>query len=171
MRDDEPHTPTGISRKALTQQMIQMKCKTDKIEALDKINFWGNELEDVSIIRGMPNLQIISLSVNKIWSLEDFAFCPRLKELYLRKNDVRDLNEIQFLRNCPNLETLWLEENPICYIPNYWQQILNILPNLIKLDSVDVTMDERDGAPSIAPTHYSPPKQSYMHDPSPKQLF
>jgi len=43
-----------------------MKCKTDKIDALDKINFWGNELEDVSIIRQMPNLQIISLSVNKI---------------------------------------------------------------------------------------------------------
>jgi len=96
-----------------------MKCKTDKIEALDKINFWGNELEDVSIIRQMPNLSVISLSVNKIRSLEDFQYCPKLKELYLRKNDVRDINEISYLRNCPYLETLWLEENPICYQAGY----------------------------------------------------
>jgi Leucine-rich repeat (LRR) protein len=112
-----------------------MRCKTDKIEAVDKINLWGNELEDVSLIRQMPNLTVISLSVNHLRSLEDFAFCPKLKELYLRKNEIRDINEVQFLKNCPFLDTLWLEENPLCNFPNYRQAILAILPNLTKLDN------------------------------------
>jgi len=101
--------------------MVQMRCKTDKIEAIDKINLWGNDLEEVSLIRQMPNLTVISLSVNKLRTLEDFAYCPKLKELYLRKNDIRDLNEVTYLRNCQNLDTLWLEENPICFVPGYRQ--------------------------------------------------
>ena len=97
--------------------MVQMRCKTDKISAIEKINLWGNELEDVSLLRDMPNLRIISLSVNKLNTLEDFAFCPKLKELYLRKNEVRDLNEISHLVNLPFLDTLWLEENPCAMHP------------------------------------------------------
>ena len=120
-----------------------MKCKTDKIDALDKINFWGNELEDVSIIWSMPNLQIISLSVNKIWSLEDFAFCPWLKELYLRKNAISDIWEVGYLRNCPNLEVLWLRENPIEHHWLYWFFVIKCLPNLKKLDDYEVTYEEK----------------------------
>lgn len=39
----------------------------------------------ISIIRQMPNLEVLSLSVNKISTLADFAHCPKLRELYLRK--------------------------------------------------------------------------------------
>lgn len=36
----------------------------------------------------MPNVEVLSLSVNKIRSLQDFAYCSNLTELYLRKNEV-----------------------------------------------------------------------------------
>ena len=39
----------------------------------------------------MPNLEIVSLSVNKIHSLKDFVYCSKLQELYLRKNNIKDL--------------------------------------------------------------------------------
>lgn len=34
-------------------------------------------------------------SVNKIDSLRDFAACPKLQELYLRKNDIRNLEDVR----------------------------------------------------------------------------
>ena len=47
---------------------------------------WGTDLEDVSIIKEMQNMEICSLSLNKIRTLRDFQFCRKLTELYLRKN-------------------------------------------------------------------------------------
>jgi len=53
------------------------------------LNLWGTDLTDVSILSRMLNVEVLSLSVNKISSLRDFAACPKLQELYLRKNEVR----------------------------------------------------------------------------------
>lgn len=92
----------------------------------------------------MPNLKVISLSVNKLTTLEDFAYCPMLKELYLRKNEIRDLGELQYLQNLPMLDTLWLEENPICGDPRYRQTVISMLPNLTKLDNQEISLEERD---------------------------
>lgn len=60
----------------------------------------------------IPNLEICSLSMNKIRTLRDLQHCNKLAELYLRKNEVADLREINFLRNLKSLKTLWLSENP-----------------------------------------------------------
>jgi Leucine-rich repeat (LRR) protein len=42
-------------------------------------------------------VEILSLSLNKITTLRDFANCPKLTELYLRKNLIADLGEIKYL--------------------------------------------------------------------------
>lgn len=90
----------------------------------------------------MPNLTVISLSVNKLKSLEDFSHCPNLKELYLRKNLINNIQELNHLTNLPYLDTLWLEENPIAGMNNYRKAVLSILPNLKKLDNQEVTEAE-----------------------------
>lgn len=54
----------------------------------------------------------IFYSVNKINSLADFQYCSNLKDLFVRRNNITDLNEICYLQNLPNLRNLWLEENP-----------------------------------------------------------
>jgi Leucine-rich repeat (LRR) protein len=72
--------------KLLTPELISMKCKSDKLTSIKNLNLWGNELENVSILREMPNVEILSLSLNKIQSLRDFSSCKKLTELYLRKN-------------------------------------------------------------------------------------
>lgn len=51
-------------------------------------------------------------SVNKIASLSDFQFCRNLQELYVRKNNIKELNQILYLQDLPRLKSLWLEENP-----------------------------------------------------------
>lgn len=77
--------------KTMTPDLVMQKCKFDKIHDIKNLNLWGNDLEDISLITEMPNIEICSLSLNKIVSLKDFSSCKKLTELYLRKNLVRDL--------------------------------------------------------------------------------
>jgi Leucine-rich repeat (LRR) protein len=81
----------------LTQELIIEKCKKNNFKEIKNINLWGSNLDDISIIRQLPNLEVVSLSVNKISTLADFAACPKIQELYLRKNNVEDLGEIYHL--------------------------------------------------------------------------
>ena len=42
---------------------------------------------------------------------------------------------IKHLKHCPNLKLLWIEENPFCETnSNYREEIINELPQLVKLD-------------------------------------
>ncbi len=74
-------------------------------------------------------------SVNSISSLKDFENCTNLIELYIRNNDIRDINEVCFLRNLNKLKILWLAENPCALHQDYRLIVLKILPNLSKLDN------------------------------------
>ena len=127
----------------MTPDFILMRCKTDKLTQIKKLNLWGNDLEDVSALRDLPNMEICSLSLNKISSLRDFQSSKKLKELYLRKNQIADLQELKYLGGLPNLKVLWLWDNPICQHPLYRQYCIKLLPNLVKLDSTAVSSEER----------------------------
>ncbi|XP_041770405.1 putative uncharacterized protein DDB_G0279653 isoform X9 [Anopheles merus] len=105
---------------------------------------WGSELSDVSIIRRMRGVEVLAFSVNRISTLADFENCINLQELYLRKNNLTDIDELVYLQNLPKLKYLWLEENPLVEHagPGYRQIVLRALPNLKKLDNVDVSPEE-----------------------------
>ena len=45
----------------------------------------------------MPNLEVLSLSVNRISTLKEIAACSKLKELYLRKNEIEDIAELKYV--------------------------------------------------------------------------
>ena len=132
--------------KKLTRELIAQKAKSDRLESIKKLNLWGSNLEDVSIISEMPSLEIVSLSVNKIRSLKPFANLQNLKELYLRNNSISNLNEIKHLTECDNLTKLWLKENPICDNPNYRDVIICVLPQVQNLDDIEITSEERERA-------------------------
>ena len=61
---------------------------------------------------------------------------PRLKELYLRKNSIRDISEIGCLKCLPKLRVLWLSDNPCASVEKYRMTVLKNLPKLTKLDTV-----------------------------------
>ena len=73
--------------------------------------------------------------MNKISTLKFLSFCPKLTELYIRKNDLQSLDELKCLQQLPNLRILWLTENPLC-TDNYRQLVLDLLPGIVKLDNV-----------------------------------
>jgi len=126
-----------------------MRTKCNRMDLIKNLNLWGNDLQDISVIQSMPNLEVLSLSVNQVNTLVDLQHCPKLSELYLRKNEIMDLSEILYLRHLRRMKVLWLADNPCADLPYYRQYILHHLPNLTKIDSEDVTEDERRDAQMI----------------------
>jgi hypothetical protein len=127
----------------LTRELVVARTKIDNLSAVRNLNAWGNDIEDVQILNQLPNVEVISLSVNRISSLKDFARCHKLQELYLRKNNVGNLNELRHIANLPTLRVLWLNENPCAGAKNYRENVIKMLPCLMKLDDQPITNDER----------------------------
>ena len=105
--------------KKLTHEFIAARTKVERLEKIKNINFWGNELDDVSIIRKMQALEVVSFAVNNIKTLEDFSYLQNLKELYLRKNNISDINELDNLKGLENLRSISLSDNPLANYSNY----------------------------------------------------
>uniref|UniRef100_A0A2M3Z8U2 Uncharacterized protein n=1 Tax=Anopheles braziliensis TaxID=58242 RepID=A0A2M3Z8U2_9DIPT len=156
----------------LTEEMVIARSKQSDLGAIKKLNCWGSELSDVSIIRRMRGVEVLALSVNRISTLADFENCLNLQELYLRKNNLTDINELVYLQNLPKLKYLWLEENPLedSAGPSYRQIVLRALPHLKKLDNVEVTPEEvaeAMRAPVAQPSPASQRNHEMYENPSP----
>ncbi|XP_071870941.1 uncharacterized protein isoform X3 [Bombus fervidus] len=126
----------------LTEEMVVARTRMSDFSAVKKLNCWGTELTDVSILRKMKNVEVLSLSVNHINTLADFQYCLSLQELFVRNNNIEDLNEVCYLQGLPNLRNLWLGENPCAEKEGYRLAVLRALPNLQKLDDEIVSPEE-----------------------------
>ncbi|KAL0222812.1 hypothetical protein P9112_002202 [Eukaryota sp. TZLM1-RC] len=130
----------------LSQSLVLSATGCSSLNDVRNINLWAKSLSDISIVRQMPNVEVLSLSVNEITSLIDFGDCNSLKELYLRNNKISDVREIQHLRKLGNLRTLWLCSNPCITVQDYRLYVLHYLPQLTNLDNSDVSPSERQMA-------------------------
>ncbi|XP_006802754.1 cilia- and flagella-associated protein 410 [Neolamprologus brichardi] len=128
----------------LTRKLVLAKAKASDLESVKKLNCWGCNLTDISIFAQMPNIEVLTLSVNSISSLSPLAGCLSLSELYLRRNMIPSLSELSHLRPLTRLRVLWLAENPCCGTDatQYRLTVLRCLPRLQKLDNQVVTDDE-----------------------------
>ena len=120
----------------LTKELIFSKnSKKLDLSEITKLNIYGEDLEDISILSSMPKLEYLSLSCNNISSLSSLSNCIYLREIYLRNNNISSFEELNNLRNLFNLKVLWLDGNPICDDNFYRKKVLNILPQVISLDN------------------------------------
>lgn len=128
----------------LTRKLVLAKAKASDLESVKKLNCWGCNLTDISIFIQIPNIEVLTLSVNSITSLAPLAGCPNLCELYLRRNMIPSLSELSHLRPLSRLKVLWLAENPCCGTDpdRYRLTVLRCLPCLQKLDNQVVTEEE-----------------------------
>ncbi|XP_031414566.1 cilia and flagella associated protein 410 isoform X2 [Clupea harengus] len=128
----------------LTRKLVLARAKASDLESVKKLNCWGCNLTDISIFSEMPNIEVLTLSANKISSLEHISSCQNLTELYLRRNDIQNLSELCHLKHLARLRVLWLAENPCCDADptKYRLTILRNLTGLHKLDNEVVTEEE-----------------------------
>ncbi|XP_011865304.1 PREDICTED: uncharacterized protein LOC105560637 isoform X3 [Vollenhovia emeryi] len=154
----------------LTEEMVVARTRVSDFSAVKKLNCWGTELTDVSILRKMKNVEVLSLSINNINTLADFQYCHKLQDLFIRRNNIKDLNEVCYLQELPNLRNLWLGENPCAEKDGYRSAVLRALPNLEKLDDKIVTPEEVQtamavGRPLIHPLEVDASPQSDVVSP------
>lgn len=121
----------------LTEHMVLTKTRANSLTDVKALNMWGFNLRDISLFERMPNVEICSLPVNQICNLAPLANCRKLRELYLRQNNISDFHELTYLSGLRFLKNLSLSENPIANSPNYRQTVLQILPQLEKFDDID----------------------------------
>lgn len=126
----------------LTEEMVIARTRQSNLGSIKKLNCWGSDLVDVSLLRRITNVEVLSLSVNKIASLADFQYCRNLQELFVRKNNIRDLNQVCYLQDLPKLRNLWLDENPCASCEGYRLAVIRCLPRLEKLDNLPVLPEE-----------------------------
>ena len=130
---------------SLTKHMVLSKTRANALTDIKAINFWGFNLKDVSIFKSMPNVEVVSMPMTYITSLEQFSFCPNLRELLLRQNLISDFQEIEHLSGLNFLTRLWLSDNPICNVSGYRKRVISMLPQLKVLDEIPITNEERFG--------------------------
>ncbi|XP_075036361.1 cilia- and flagella-associated protein 410 [Mixophyes fleayi] len=143
----------------LTRKQVLSRAKASDLDSVRKLNCWGSRLTDISVFHELPNIEVITLSVNSISTLEPISRCQNLTELYLRKNNISNLSELYYLKLLPKLKILWLSENPFC-CPDphrYRMTVLRNLPNLHKLDNQAVTVDEVSKAITEGEEFTAPP--------------
>ncbi|KAL5499652.1 hypothetical protein EMCRGX_G011106 [Ephydatia muelleri] len=127
----------------LTEKEVLKNARVDSLEQVRTLNCWARKLKDVSILSQLPNLEVLNLSCNDVGTLENIANCVKLTELYIRRNQLGDFKELQYLASLSKLEVLWLYDNPISSDPNYRSKVIRMLPQVKKLDNQIVSEEER----------------------------
>ena len=133
----------------LTREMIVKRCQNYNLDTITQLNMWGQYLQNISIIREMVSLTSVTFSKNQIKSLKDFQYLLKLKQLSLKDNLINDFGELKYLTSCTQLRELWLEQNPISSKPGYRYMVIRYLPFLSKLDNIEISDEDREGASQI----------------------
>jgi len=130
----------------LTEEMVRKTGTNVDLSEIVNFNCWGMELTDLSVLEKLDKVEVLSLSINNVKTLKFFRHNTKLRELYLRRNEVPDLSELGYLAKLVDLKVLWLSHNPVAAKPEYRATVLRMLPNLAKLDDKDVTAEEVEQA-------------------------
>ena len=112
------------------------------------------QLVDLDGLSTFYNVTELYLAYNHINNLNDLSMMDNLRILDLEANDIDDIDQILFIEMCRNLKNLCLQHNPICSAPkpllpfdpeyNYRQVVIKMLPQLQRLDDIDVSDRTQD---------------------------
>ena len=85
-------------------------------------------------------LEELYVSHNEIEDLFDVSFLEHLIILDMEGNNVKDADQLNYLRRCPALEEINLKDNPVSKEVSYYQRIQENVPKIKSLDD-DLIME------------------------------
>ena len=144
----------------LTEEIILSKYPNySSILEIKKLYICKEEIEDISILSKMKNLEILSLSSNKISSLYPLSNCINLSEIYLQNNNINSFEELNHLKNLSKLKALWLKGNPISKNISYIERVSHILPQLQNLDNNNIFLVKKSDKINVIKRGHSEKKK------------
>ena len=106
----------------------------------------NNLIEEIKGLRKMKELEYLNLAVNSIIKVEGIRRCESLNKLDLTLNfiDLEDLDEsLEEMEFCENLREVYFTGNPCTDWEHFREYVIARLPQIMRLDSDDVTRSER----------------------------
>lgn len=79
------------------EQGIKSLAGIEYCSALDTLRLWGNEIEDLSPLSGLPSLTFLNLADNQIKDISALSSLTGLKWLSLWNNDIEDISPLSEL--------------------------------------------------------------------------
>jgi Leucine-rich repeat (LRR) protein len=118
----------------------------DHLKDLREVDLSGNRIRQFEPNSFSINHQIACLRIeeNGLRTLNYIDKLEKLQFLFLHSNRISDFWDIEKLESCPKLMELCLTSNPIYKKPMYRASIIKRLPNLLILDTREITTEERE---------------------------
>lgn len=113
---------------------IQNWCRDLKILLLQ-----SNIIPRIENLHKLKRLEYLNVAVNNIERIENLELCESLNKLDLTLNFIGELTSVESLQGNYNLRELVLTGNPCTDYEGYREYVIATLPQLIKLDCVDIT--------------------------------
>lgn len=111
---------------------------TDEFTALETLSMINVGLTTLKNFPKLPNLKKLELSDNRIsGGLQHLHGSPKLHQLTLSGNKIKDLETLEPLKEFSNLTSLDLFNCEVTNIENYRQKVFDLLPSLMFLDGYD----------------------------------
>ncbi|KAG8457132.1 hypothetical protein KFE25_012707 [Diacronema lutheri] len=170
MPDEAQPTMKKVEPERLTEELIRRKAEHNegmlsnleeialhqldigRIETLNQacrqlriVLLQANLIPRLENLNRLKKLEYLNVALNNITRIENLEGCESLNKLDLTCNfvDVEQLASVRSLRDNTCLTELYLTGNPCAQWDGYRQYVLASLPQLTKLDGVDVTRSER----------------------------
>lgn len=113
---------------------IQNWCRDLKILLLQ-----SNIIPRIENLHKLKRLEYLNLALNNVERIENLDLCESLNKLDLTLNFIGELTSVESLRENYNLRELILTGNPCTDYEGYREYVIATLPQLTKLDCVDIT--------------------------------
>lgn len=129
--------------------MEELSLHQEDIERIEHIQHWCRDLKILLLqnnligrienLYRLKRLEYLNLAVNNIEVIENLEQLESLEKLDLTLNFVGELTSVDSLSSNYNLKDLILTGNPCCDYDAYRDYVISILPQLERLDCVEVT--------------------------------
>lgn len=90
-------------------------------------------VKDLEGMGALISLEKLYIASNEITDITPLALHENLRVVDLQSNLIRDVKQVQNLRNCPSLTSLNLISNPMTMGPSFRRMVIHYVPQLASL--------------------------------------
>ncbi|KYB26722.1 leucine-rich repeat-containing protein 49 [Tribolium castaneum] len=118
------------------------------LNELKVLNLAGNQIRYIGVgdFQGLTSLQELNLRRNRLRKLLGFGETPNLSKLFISNNDLQSVEDISSLAKSSNLKEISIDNNPVFLGGDCVSFLVSYLPQLNKLNSMQITDQVRKAA-------------------------